>query len=179
LTACGGAAGTASSPKLDIKLGGKDSTLVQKSGAVSYGNVISTAPGKPDMQTFAHTIVLANYEMDTTNLGTMRKPMTAPGQVRLLMELTGEDGTNEKSPFKVGTYDTKADKFNKLRTLFVTVPLNGKDDDTMFDTSFSGSKIEGTAKITAVTDDSISGEINVTEGANSIKGNFTAKLPKK
>lgn len=190
LTACGSAADTntgantatgagasASSPKLDVKVSGKDSTLNVKSGAVYYGNVIATAPGKPNIQTSAHTLYLANYEMDTSTPGWMRKPLTAPDQMRVDIQLTGEEGTKEDSPFKVATYSTKADKFNSVRFVQIITFADGKQTETRFDTSFSREKVNGEVKITSVTADTVSGEVNLTEGDKSIKGTFTAKLP--
>lgn len=190
LTACGGASETntgantatdtsvgASSPKLDVKVGGKDSTLNVKSGAVYYGNVISTAPGKPNIQTSAHTLYLANYEMDTATPGWMRKPLTAPDQMRVDIQLTGEEGTNTDSPFKVATYSAKADKFNGVRFAQIITFADGKQTESRFNTSFSNDKVNGEVKITSVTADTVSGEVNLTEGDKSIKGTFTAKLP--
>jgi hypothetical protein len=179
LTACGAAGLGTGAAKLDVKVGGKDSTLNVKSGAVSYGNVISTSPGKPNIQTFAHTIYIANYELDTTTLAWMRKPLTAPDQMRVDLQLTGEEGTKDDSPFKVGTYSAKADKFNGVRFVRVNAFADGKQTETDFDTSFSHEKVNGEVKITSVTADTLSGEVNLTEGDKSIKGTFTAKLPKK
>lgn len=179
LSACGGAGVGSSSSKINIKVGGKDSTMEVKSGGVYYGNVISTSPGKPSIQTFSHSIYLANYEMDTTNAATMKKALTAPEQIRLLIGLQGEEGTKTDSPFKVGTYTLKAERFNKVSVVMITTFADGKEKTDDFDTMSSMSKAEGEVKITAVTADSVSGEINVTEGDKTIKGTFTAKLPKK
>lgn len=76
LTACGTAGTgtgvtTSAPPKLDIKVGGKSSTLEVKSGAVNPIEMVATAPGKPDVKTFLHKIYLANFEMDTTCPGWM------------------------------------------------------------------------------------------------------------
>ena len=180
LTACGGGGANsgASAPKLDVKVGGKDSTLNVKSGAANYGNVISTAPGKPNIQTSAHTIYIASYELDTTTPGWMRKPLTTPDQIRVDIQLTGEEGTNTDTPFKVGTYSARADKFNGVRFAQIITFADGKQTETRFDTLFSDSKVDGEVKITSVTADTVSGEVNLTDGDKSIKGNFTAKLPK-
>ncbi len=178
LSACGGAGLGTSAPKLDIKAGGKDSTLTVKSGAVNYGNVISTSPGKPNIQTFAHTIYIANYELDTSDIGWMRKPLTAPEQMRLDIQLTGEEATKDDSPFKVGTYSAKADKFNTVRFVRLNAFADGKQTETDFVTGFSDGKMDGEVKITSVTADAVSGEVNLTAGDKSIKGTFTAKLPK-
>jgi len=176
VSACGAAGGGGS--KLDIKVGGKDSTLTIKSGGVYYGNVISTSPGKPNVQTFAHDIYLANYEMDTTSAATMRKPLTAADQIRVELQLTGEDGTKTDSPFKVGTYSAKADKINRVRSIIVATFADGKETRTTFDTMGLTPKADGDVKLTAVTADSISGEVNLSDGDKSIKGKFTTKLPK-
>ena len=184
LAGCGGGGGGGGSnpstgaPKLDVKVGGKDSPLDVKTGAVYYGNVISTAPGKPNIQTFAHTIYLANYEMETTTPGWTRKTPAAPDQMRVDIQLTGEEGTKTESPFKVATYGAKADKFTSVRSAVIHTFTDGKATQVHFNTLFSDSKVEGEVKITAVTGDTVSGEVNLTDGGNSIKGNFTAKLPK-
>lgn len=78
VAACGAANPSTSSHKLDIKAGGKDATLSLKSGAVYFGNVISTSPGRPNIQTFGHTLYLANYVMDTSYPGWVRKPPASP-----------------------------------------------------------------------------------------------------
>src|SRR5688572_16546779 len=186
VASCGGAGsggGTSSSAdpsasKLDVKIAGKDSTLNLKTGAVYYGNVISTAPGKPNIQTFAHTIYLANYEMETTSPAWTRKVPSAPDQMRVDIQLTGEEGTKTESPFKVATYGARVGKFNSVRSVVIHTFADGKATQTHFNTLFSDSKVEGEVKITSVTADSVSGEVNLTDGGNSIKGNFTAKLPK-
>ncbi|HKO35255.1 MAG TPA: hypothetical protein VJV21_02170 [Pyrinomonadaceae bacterium] len=186
LTACGGAGSSGgtgnsadpSASKLDFKVAGKDSTLNVKTGAIYLGNVISTAPGKPNIQTFAHTIYLANYEMETTSPGWTRKVPSAPDQMRIDIQLTGEEGTKTESPFKVGTYSAKADKFNSVRFAQVITFADGKQAKTFFDTLPSDSKVDGEVKITEVTADSVTGEVNLIDGGNSIKGTFTAKLPK-
>jgi hypothetical protein len=173
LAGCG-----AGGSKLDVKVDGKESTLSVKAAGTYYGNVMNTFPGKPVVQTWCHDIYLANYEMDTTSPVTMRKPVTAPDQIRIGLELTGEEGTKEDSPFKVGTYTPKSDTLNRVRMIEVATFVDGKEKRTTFDTQTSIRKTAGEVKITAVTADSVSGEVNLSEGDNSIKGTFTAKLPK-
>ncbi len=181
LTACG-AAGTSTgvpttAPKLDVKVGGKDSTLNVKSTFVNYSGMAFTAPGKPNIATSVHTIYLANYEMDTTSPGWTKTPLTAPDQMRVSLELTGEDGTKVESPFKVGTYNAQAENVNGLRLAKIITFADGKQTETTFDTMSSSKKATGEVKITSVTADTVSGEVNLTEGDKSIKGAFTTKLP--
>lgn len=179
ITGCGAAGRGSGSHKLDVKVGGKDSTLALKPGAVYLGNVISTAPGKPNVQTFAHTLYLANYDLDTSTPGWQRKPLASPEHMRVDIQITGEEGTKDDSPFKVGTYSPKADKFNDVRSIIINSTIDGKETKTIFNTGYSDSTVDGELKITEVTADSVSGELNLNEGDKSIKGTFIANLPKK
>ena len=180
LTACGAAGVAPTAPKLDIKVGGKSSTLDVKSGVVNPSEMVFTAPGKPNVKTFLHKIYIANFEMDTSGVAWMNNPLTAPEQMRVQIELTGEEGTDKNSPFKVGTYTAQADKTSGVRTVIIRTFADGKQIDTKFDSLMSiggGKKAEGEVKITNITADIVSGEVDLTEGDKSIKGSFTAKLP--
>lgn len=180
LAGCSAAGLSTSAPKLDVKMGGKDSTLNPKTSAVYYSGMAFSAPGKPDVKTSLHKIYIANFEMETTGPVWMNKPLTAPDQMRIELDLTGEDGTNEKSPFKVGTYSAQADKVNGVRTARISTFADGQQVETKFSSLMeSDKKAAGEVKITSVTADAVSGEVNLTEGDKSIKGTFTATLPKK
>lgn len=180
ITGCGSGGGGAAASKLSVKLGAKESSIEVKSSMSSYGNIISTTPGKPPVQTFSHSIYLANYEMDTTNEATMKKALTAPEQIRIVIGLDGEEGTKSDSPFKVGNYVLKtSERINRVSLVSITTFADGKEKTESFDTMSSLSKATGDVKITAVTGDTVSGELNVSEGDKSISGKFTAKLPKK
>lgn len=173
VAACG-----AGAPKLDVKVSDKNAPLNIKTAKAYYGNIINTMPGQPPVQTSDHSIYLANYEMDTTSHVTMRKPLTAPEQMRVWLALSGATGTKEDTPFKVGTYSAKADKINSVIDISITTFADGKEKTTTFDTHSSMKKVDGEVKITEVTADTVSGDVNLTEGDKSIKGNFTALLPK-
>lgn len=175
--ACGGGAGGGGT-SLTIKSGAQTMTLSGKTSGVDLGNVISTSPGKPNLQTSNHSIMIANYDMDMTNIGTMRKPLTAADQIRLAISITGDAATNEKTPFKVGTYLVSNEYVNDVRDVTVTTFADGKEKRIDFDTMSSSTKLIGEVKITSVTDDAVSGTIDVTEGDKSVKGSFTAKIKK-
>jgi len=174
--ACGGGSGS-STAKMDIKIGGKDTFLtIKSSGSNKNVKTFTDTTGKMTTATSFYAMT-ANYDMDTTNIASMKKPLTAPEQVRVMMQLIGEEGTDQNSEFKAGTY--KADpkeKFMKLDYLAVTTFVDGKETTTNFDTSFSGSKITGQVEVKSVTADAITGTIDVTEGDKSVKGPFTAKI---
>ena len=72
----------------------------------------------------------------------------------------------------------KADKVNSVRSIIVVTFADGKETKTIFDTLSMHKKADGEVKITSVTADTVSGEVNLTDGDKSIKGTFTAKLPK-
>ena len=179
LTACGGGASTAGNgsttaggSKLDIKIGGKDSTLNVKSGGASYSGMNYSIPGKPATKASIHTIHLANYDLD----GAMpAKALTMPDQMRVDIRIIGEEGTWDTSPFKVGTYNPKAEQFNKVSNFTIVTFADGKQIETFFDIK----KADGDVKITSVTADTVSGDMNLKEGDKSVKGPFTVNLPAK
>jgi flagellar basal body rod protein FlgC len=180
--ACGGGGAGGGSAKMDIKAGGKDTGLAFKSSGTDKSvKTFTDKEGKVTTATSFYAI-MANYDMDTTNFASMKKPLTAPDQARVMLQLIGEEGTDQKSEFKPGTYKADpAGKFMKLDSLVVTTFADGKEVATSFDTNFSASKITGQVVVKSVTADAISGDIDVTEGDKSVKGTFTAKIaaPKK
>jgi hypothetical protein len=171
----------ASPSKLSVKVGGKDATLDVKSGVVDLSEMAFTAPGKPTVKTSTYTIYLTNYEMDTQSPGPiwMRKPLATPEHMRVAIQLTGEDGTTKDSPVKVGTYSAQANQVNGVRSVMVISSADGKQTEMGFKSlmGLGDKKASGEVKIASVTADTVSGEVNLTEGDNSLKGTFTAKLP--
>jgi flagellar basal body rod protein FlgC len=181
--ACGGGGGTGGgSAKMDIKAGGRDTGLaIKSSGTDKSVKTFTDKEGKVTTATSFYAI-MANYDMDTANFASMKKTLTAPDQARVMLQLIGEEGTDQKSEFKPGTYKADpAGKFMKLDSLVVTTFADGKEVATSFDTNFSASKITGQVVVKSVTADAISGDIDVSEGDKSVKGAFTAKIaaPKK
>lgn len=172
LTACGGAGES----KLEVKAGGKNLPFsVKSSGTYSSVKTFTDAQSKMTKAS-SNYIVLANYDIDTSSgMNSMEKAVTAPDQVRVAIQLVGEEGTDDKTGIKTGTYTTKADKFGKVDYVNIAYFADGKESKNIFNIS----KTEGEVKITSVSADTVSGEINLTEGDKSIKGSFTAKIPVK
>lgn len=175
--ACGGGA-----PQLDIKADSKDSTLVPKSTAVSTTVMTYTEAPRGDgiirsKKGTSHSIYLTNFDIAPADLIKAGVVPTADGQIYVRLNFINEEGTDEKTPIKVGTYTTTADKFMKLDGAAVKIHTGGKVSDTSIVSM--GKKADGELKITEVTDDEVKGEINVSDGANSLKGAFTAKMQKK
>lgn len=121
----------------------------------------------------AHNVYVGNYDLDGGNFAmTLNKPLTADDQVRVEFTLVGEQGTNDKTPLKAGTYSAKADKFMKVETVGIVSRKGSADNKVWLDRS----TLTGEAKVTSVSGDTVTGEIDVSSGATSIKGPFTAKV---
>jgi hypothetical protein len=172
--ACGEAGGS----KMDVTFNGTAVPLeVRSSGVYPSTKTFSmTADGETKMtKAVNHYVALANFELETRGPVTMGKALTEDGNVRVVFQIVGEEGTDEKAPVKAGTYTAKCDKYNCVDYLQISRFTGGKEEKI----SFTMAKAEGDIKITSVSDDTISGEVNVTEGQNSVKGSFTAKITTK
>ena len=120
-----------------------------------------------------YNIHAANYDLDAGRFGaSLNNPMPGDDSVRVMFSLVGEEGSKETSPLKAGTYSAKAEKYMKVETVGVVTRKGGTDIKNWFDRS----TLNGEVKITSVSGDSASGEIDVTAGQNTIKGSFTAKI---
>ena len=170
--------------------GGYDPTLITASidgkgyldinykvGAVYLSEMHFAVPGKPVVKTSAPYLFFASFVFDATNVRSMRESLVASCQVRVEIQLTGEDGTDADSPFKVGTYSPKAENVNGLRMVKVSTFADGKHTETSFDVMTPGAKAEGYVKVTSVIDGVVRGRINLREGEMFIKGSFAAKIP--
>lgn len=121
----------------------------------------------------AYNVYAANYDLDAGNFAmTLDKPLTSDDQVRVMFSLIGEQGTNDKSPLKAGTYSAKADKYMRVETVGIVSRKGGADSKVWFDRS----TLTGEVRVTSASADSISGDVDVTAGENTIKGSFTAKV---
>ena len=128
-------------------------------------NQITTAP--------SYRVYAANYDLDAGNFAlTLDKPLTSDEQVRVVFSLVGDQGGNEKTAAKAGTYSAKADKFMKVEDAVIVSRKGGADTKTWLERS----TLTGDAKVTSVSGDTITGEVDLTSGAMSIKGPFTAKI---
>jgi len=120
-----------------------------------------------------YNIHAANYDLDAGRFGaSLNNPMPADDSIRVMFSLVGEEGTKENSPLKTGTYSAKADKYMKVETVGIVTRKGGTDIKNWFDRS----TLNGEVRITSLSGDSASGEIDVTAGQNAVKGSFTAKI---
>jgi len=115
----------------------------------------------------------ANYDLDSGRFGaSLNNAMPADDSIRVMFSLVGEQGTKENSPLKAGTYSAKADKYMKVEAVGIVTRKNGTEVKNWFDRS----TLNGEVKVTSVSGDTASGDIDVTAGDNTIKGSFTAKI---
>ena len=119
---------------------------------------------------------VANYDLNATNFAlTLDRPLTAEDQVRVVFSLVGAEGTNDKSAVTAGTYSAKADKFMKVDDVSIVSKKGNQDSKQTLDRG----GLTGQVKLTSVSADQITGDIDLTSGDDSIKGSFTAKILKR
>jgi hypothetical protein len=124
----------------------------------------------------AYNVYVANYDLDAANFAmTMDKPLMSDDQIRVVFSLIGDEGTNDKSPLKTGTYSAKADKHMKVETVGIVSRKGGADNKTWLDRS----TLNGQVKITSASADEIAGDFDLTAGETTVKGSFTAKVLKR
>ena len=147
--------------------------LPQKSGyAFAINKTFTDTSGKISSAA-NYRVYVANYDLDAGNFAmTLDKPLSSDDQVRVVFSLVGDQGTNDKSPLKTGTYSAKADKFMKVEDVAVVSHKGTADNKATLDRS----TLTGDAKVNSVSGDTITGDVDLTSGAISIKGPFTAKI---
>lgn len=171
LAGCGKSAGGNSLHVKSAATNEKD-LAVKSSHAFAVTKTFTDINNKITMAS-AYNVYAANYDLDAGNFAmTLDKPLTSDDQVRVMFTLIGEQGTNEKSPLKAGTYSAKADKYLRVETVGIVSRKGGADSKVWFDRS----AVNGEVKVTSATADSISGDVDLTAGENVIKGSFTAKV---
>ena len=172
-----GCSKTASTNLLHLKSGTTgEKDLVIKSGyAFAISKTFTDVNGKMTTAS-AYNVYLANYDLDSKNFAmSMDKPLTGDDQIRVVFNLIGDEGTNDKSAPKAGTYGAKADKFMKAESIGLVARKNGADVKSWLDRT----ALTGEVKLTSVSSDEISGDVDVSSGDIFIKGAFSARILKR
>jgi len=121
----------------------------------------------------SYRVYAANYDLDPKNFAmTMDKPLTPDDQMRIVFSLVGDEGGNDKSPLKVGTYSAGADKFMKVEYVAIVTRKGGADNKVELERS----TLSGDVKVNSVSAEEMTCELNLTSGDSAIKGSFTAKI---
>lgn len=190
ISGCGGGAGSnsassssatsssasnAGANKIEIKIKDKTYTLEQKSAYLYSDDMTINMPDK-NVKTADHGIIVANYDLDMS-LGPFMaaKKMTAPGNIRIGIKLQDKADTNKDAPPSAGEYASKyPDEFMKFFNVFIYTYADGKDEENKILGGYDN--VKGGVKINSVNGDTVTGEIDIANQDNSVKGSFTAKI---
>lgn len=192
LTACGGSGTNSGSgsgsidskPAFEIRIEGAVVPMEVKSSWESQNSYTGYSQTPPPT-TALHQFAIRNYAYDKPNGSIMasNEKLSAAGQVLVYFTLYGENGkSDEKTPVKVTTYNGGGTQNMTLERVLVYRFGEGKDDLRIIAFDSGAANNKGSVKITSVTGDTITGEIDVTgkhDGKDvSVKGPFTAKIYK-
>jgi len=169
---------------LKLTIDGSDKTFEPSSGILFASTKTFSEPdgkgGFKQGKASAHSLYLTNFlpKADVKNLQEKTAP-AAQGNVRVDMSFIGKEGTEAggagpTAPLVVATYSAKAEKFQKVESIGITVIVDGKPKEYSFDSA----KTEGSVKITSADGDTVAGEIDLRDGKNAIAGSFKTKLQK-
>lgn len=170
LISCGGPS------KFETKIEGKDYSFEIKDAVVTNGKLFATDKDGNQSSQAEHYISLANYPFN----GSVARSLDKPEQIKVVVRIVSEIGTDIKSTVKPGTYSGGKIAPMTLADFSVHSFENGQQK-SVYSSKFPAVQHQGEVKITAVEGETIKGEINITAGGNwTVKGPFTAKfLPSK
>ena len=174
-TACG------SKPTVEIKLDGQQIPFATKSAWITaqeaiYGSNFAGVQGH-----CLRWVTLRNYEYEVKGaLSANEGNLTSPEQVKLFLSLHDEPGTNKQTPIKVSTFNGGKTGPMQFEFLNLTIFKDGKEKSYPVSLSSQDNRQDSEVKILSVTNDTITGEINVNVKADdkvlTIRGPFTAKI---
>ena len=170
LMACNG--GSPNSLHVKSPAPGEKDVPVKSSYAFAVTKTFTDIAGK--MTTAAsYRVYAASYDLDAKNFSmTLDKPLTSDDQMRVVFSLVGDEGSNDKSLPKAGTYSAKADKFMKVEDVAIVTRRGGSDNRMWLERA----TLAGDVKVTSASGDQMSCEVDLTSGDTAIKGSFTAKV---
>lgn len=123
-----------------------------------------------------YDFTLNNFDFDEKKLATANAQKD--GQISVMFKLVGPEGATYTDPIKPGTYDgiQPTDDIaarSKSDNMRVVIFEGGKATPVMF------SNPKGAVKITSANGETSAGEIDLSDGRNSIKGTFTTTAYKR
>jgi len=182
LTACGGAGtnsttnGTSSktdtsSTKFTAKVDDKDYSFDIKDGLVTNGSLPHMDKDGKQMKQGEHYIILGSYNFEGEPGRTLKD-----GQIKAVIRLNGELGTEDAPKLKAGTYSGGKIAPMTIADFSIVVFQDGKEVQN-YSAKFPAVEHIGEVKITSVEGDTVKGEANITAGGKwTVKGAFTAKF---
>ena len=123
-----------------------------------------------------YDFTLNNFDFDEKKFATAN--VQKDGQISVMFKLIGPEGATFTNPIKPGTYDAAQptdalDARSKSDNMRVVIFEGGKATPIMF------SNPKGSVKITSANGETSAGEIDLSDGRNSIKGTFTTTAYKR
>lgn len=175
-TSCG------SKPTLEIKLDGQQIPFETKSAWITAQKAIYGSNVKASDQNHAlRWITIRNYDFEVKRaLGANEGNLTSPEQVKLFLSIHDDAGTNEKTPIKPATYSGSNDGPMQFEFLNLTLFKDGKEESYQVSIGGQSNRKDSEVKILSVTDDTITGEVNINvktkDKVLTIKGPFAGKI---
>lgn len=174
LAACG--TGTSGPGTLTLKYPGTDKLeMPVKSGGYYTSTKTWSKPGQSS-KSASYFICLADHDIDMSRGAiSIGAPVKAESEHKVCFSIDGAENTDDQTPLKTGSFGAakrgEGFAFDSVSSASIRSFKDGKEVKNFLNES----KTEGDVKITSASDDSISGEVNLSDGENEIKGTFTAK----
>ncbi|MEZ5425973.1 MAG: hypothetical protein R2747_06905 [Pyrinomonadaceae bacterium] len=173
--ACGGL-GSGGPGTLTLKYPGTEKQEMPVKSGGFYTSTKSWSKSGQVSKSASYFICVADHEIDMSRGAiSIGGPVKSEGETKVCFSIDGEENTDDKTPLKTGTYGPakrgEGFAFTSVSSASIRTFKDGKEVKKFLNES----KSTGEVKITSASGDSISGEINLNDGENEIKGNFSAK----
>ncbi len=173
LVACGGG-----SSGLTAKFEGQEKDLETKSSFTYHTTKTFsfTSNGNTERTKASFSkIFLANFDLDSSQamISLGKQKLDKPEQLKIYFAFTGEKESSGDDPIKPGEYDPEAERFKDIEGVGIHSVADGKEQKTVFKLS----SLKGKLVIESVTNEKITGNVDLSDGENSVKGSFTADAP--
>lgn len=141
--------------------------------AKSSGVIVSTTSDAA-----MYTFIIANYELPTPlNKMKVYKSAREEGRKRVEISLIGEKGSGKETTLKPGEYPARVGNtgsvFHTANSGTFYAGKGGKQDSKGLNMA---DMKEGKITIASVSQDKITGSVDLTDGTTTIKGNFTVNV---
>lgn len=155
-----------SSSGIEVAYDGKSATIEPASTALITGTASDSV---------SHTFVIANYDVgDNVSHNSLSGTAKEEGRMRALFMIIGEKGTDKNSPVKTGEYPARVGNVGSSAQTVNSGNIFYSKDGKEKAVFVGGADMkEGKITINSVGGGQISGEVDITDGENSIKGPFT------
>lgn len=168
--------------KFTVKIDGQEKEFSPTSNWSTHWEKTFQYPvdGKTVKEKSSHTeIYIANYELDSKDgkFSLNKQKIEKPEQIKISFAFNGEKGTDSETAIKISKYDVNIDEFDlskafgKIDSIEIYHLVDGKEKET----SLKAKDLKGSLEILEVKDNTIKGKIDVTDGKQTIKGDFSAK----